>query len=121
MDAQTFKCQPHVASEKSVIFQKLSTCECNSISYRAHENSEYRTPPKYCIYVVSLLLFVRIDGPYDTSSEDAVEQTYVPALTTFEEEMEINYPKLPPLVHLDVDKLSKMYEREKKLEKKVYW
>lgn len=62
-----------------------------------------------------------VDGSYDTSSEDAIEQTYVPALTTFEEEMEIVYPKLPPLVHLDVDKLSKMYEREKKLEEKVYW
>lgn len=35
--------------------------------------------------------------------------------------MEIVYPKLPPLVHLDVDKLSNMYEREKKLEEKVYW
>lgn len=62
-----------------------------------------------------------IDGICDTSSEDAIEQTYIPALKTFEEEIEILHPKLPPLVHLDVDKLSKMYEREKKLEEKVYW
>ena len=66
-------------------------------------------------------LLYNTDGPCDTSSEDAIEQTYVPALKTFQEEMEIVYPKLPPLVHLDVDKLTKMYEREKKLEEKVYW
>ena len=67
------------------------------------------------------IFVLAIDGPYDTSSEDAVEQTYVPTLKTFEDEMEMVYPKLPPVVHLDVDKLSKMYEREKKLEEKVYW
>ena len=72
-----------------------------------------------CIKMFPLLY--NTDGPYDTSSEDAIEQTYVPALKTFQEEMEIVYPKLPPLVHLDVDKLTKMYEREKKLEEKVYW
>ena len=72
-----------------------------------------------CIKIFPLLY--NTDGPYDTSSEDAIEQTYVPALKTFQEEMEIVHPKLPPLVHLDVDKLTKMYEREKKLEEKVYW
>ena len=70
---------------------------------------------------IKLTTTINVDGLYDTSSEDAVEQTYIPALTTFAEEMGLIYPKQPPLVHLDVDKLSKMYEREKKLEEKVYW
>lgn len=72
-------------------------------------------------HTLNMFHYCHIDGPYDTSSEDAIEQTYVPALKTFKEEMEIVYPKLPPLVHLDIDKLTKMYEHEKKLEKKVYW
>lgn len=94
----------------------LETTQRRDIKYRSGYVGMYQVGVH-----VNMCHNCNVDGPYDTSSEDAIEQTYVPALTTFEEEMEIVYPKLPPLVHLDVDKLSKMSEREKKLEEKVYW
>lgn len=95
----------------------LETMQRRDIKYRSGYVGMYLVT----IHERINFIITMTDGLYDTSSEDAVEQTYVPALTTFEEEVEIVYPKLLPLVHLDVDKLSKMYEREKKLEEKVYW
>jgi len=56
------------------------------------------------------------DSPYDTSSDDATQRTYIPSLMSFKEEMELIYPTPPPMAELDVEKLTQMKQHEEKLE-----